>query len=159
MLKKCFALVVIIGLMVSGALAGEEFPYEKEQVGNLHLGLSEKEVRRVIPGQPTRGPEALWGADGQYHQEWRYTAGGITLDMVSEQKGGPKSIESLTITSPSTLHTQRGIGIGSTEAEVIKAYGPCRNTEDSKPGKRLVAGSLFGEVKFDFQQGRGTGYS
>ncbi len=154
MLKKCFALMVIIGLMGSGALAAEEFPYGKEQIGKLHIGLSEKGVKQIIPGQPTRGPEEFWGADGEYHQEWRYPAGGITLGMVSKQKGGPKAIWSITLSNPSTLQTQRGIRIGSTEAEVAKAYGRFRNAEDSRPGEFFVAGSIFGGVMFDFQQGR-----
>jgi hypothetical protein len=154
MLKKCFASLVIIGLMGSGAIAANEFPYGKEQVGKLHLDLSAKEVRQIIPGQPTSGPEELWDADGEYHQEWRYTAAGIILGMVAKKKGGPLSIWSITITSPSTLQTQRGIRIGSTEAEVVKAYGRFRSAEDSRPGEFFVAGSIFGGVMFDFQQGR-----
>jgi hypothetical protein len=154
MLKKCFVLMVIIGLIGGGAFAAEEFPYGKEQIGKLHIGLSEKEVKQAIPGKPTRGAERWWGADGQYHQEWRYTAGGITLGMVAKKKGGSQSIESMTITSPSTLKTQRGIGIGSTEAEVVKAYGSFRNAEASKPGEVLVAGSLFGGVIVHFKQGK-----
>ena len=90
MLKKCLAVMVIIGLIGSAALAANEFPYDKEQIGKLHLGLSEKEVRQIIPGQPTRGAEKWWGADGQYHQEWQYTDGGITLGMVAKKKGGLK---------------------------------------------------------------------
>ena len=74
--------------------------------------------------------------------------------MVAKKKGGLKSIESITITSPSILQTQRGIRIGSTEAEVIKAYGRFQNAEDSKQGELFVAGSIFGGVMFDFQQGR-----
>jgi hypothetical protein len=154
MLKKTFALMIIIGLMGSASLAAEDFPYEKEQIGKLHLGLSEREVNQIIPGKPARGPEELWGADGQYHQEWRYAARRLTLGMVSKQKGGPQSVGSLMITSPSTLQTQKGIGIGSTEAEVVKAYGRFRNAGDSKPGELFVAGSIFGGIMFDFQQGR-----
>ena len=115
MLKKCLAFMVIIGLIGSVALAANEFPYDKEQIGKLHLGLAEKEVRQIIPGKPTRGAEQLQGADGAYHQEWKYSEAGITLGMVSKKKGGLKSIESITITSPSLLQTQRGIRIGSTE--------------------------------------------
>jgi hypothetical protein len=154
MFKKCLAFMVIIGLIGIGAFAAEEFPYGKEQIGKLHIGLSAKEVRQIIPGKPTRGAEKWWGADGQYHQEWQYPDGGITLGMVAEKKGGPQSIESITITRPSTLQTQRGIRIGSTEAEVVEAYGRFQNAEDSKPGELLVAGSIFGGVMFDFQQGR-----
>jgi hypothetical protein len=154
MLKKCLAFMVIIGLIGSVALAAKEFPYDKEQIGKLHLGLSEKEVRQIIPGKPTRGAEQWWGADGQFHQEWQYTDGGLTLGMVAKKKGGLKSIESITITSPSLLQTQSGIRIGSTEAEVIKAYGRFQNAEASKPGELLVAGSIFGGAMFNFQQGK-----
>jgi hypothetical protein len=154
MLKKCCVALMIVGIIGSVALAANEFPYAKEQVGKLHLGLSEKVVKQIIPGKLTRGPEQKQGADGQYHQEWKYPADGLTLGMVSEKKGAPKSIESITITSPSKLQTQRGIGIGSTEAEVAKAYGPFRNAEESKPGELLVAGSIFGGVMFNFQQGK-----
>jgi hypothetical protein len=154
MLKKCFAWLVIIGLIGSVAFAAEEFPYGKERIGKLHIGLSAKEVKQIIPGQPARGPEEFWGADGQYHQEWQYPDGGITLGMVSKKKGGLKSLESLAITKPSLLQTQRGIRIGSTEAEVVEAYGRFLNTEDSKPGELLVAGSIFGGVMFDLQQGK-----
>jgi hypothetical protein len=156
MLKKCLAFMAIIGLIGSGVLAAAEFPYGKELLGKLHLDLPANAVKQIIPGQPTPGPEELWGADGEFHQEWHYKAGGITLGMVAKQKGGPQAIWSMTITSPSTLQTQRGIGIGSTEAEVVKAYGPFRNTEESKPGELFVAGSLFGGVMFDFQQGKVT---
>ena len=92
MLKKCLAFIAIIGLIGSVAFAAEEFPYEKEQLGKLHIGLSEREVKQIIPGKPTTGPEELWGADGEYHQEWQYNAGGITLGMAAKKKGGPKSI-------------------------------------------------------------------
>lgn len=154
MLRKCWAALVMVGLMGSAALTANDFPYDQEQVGKLHLGLSAKEVKQIIPGRPTRGREGLWGADGQYHQEWQYAAAGITLGMVSEKKGGAKSVAAITITSPSKLQTQRGIGIGSTEPEVGKAYGPFRNAEDSKPGRLLVAGSIFGGVIFNFEQGK-----
>ena len=154
MLKKCSVALVMVGLISSAAFAANEFPYDKEQVGKLHLGLSEKEVKQIIPGQPTRGPEELWGADGEYHQEWKYPADGITLGLVSEKKGGPKSVGRITVTSPSTLATSKGIRIGSTEAEVGKAYGSFRNAEDSKQFGGFIAGSVFGGVMFTFQQGK-----
>jgi hypothetical protein len=154
MLKKCFAALVIVGLISSAAFAASEFPYAKEQAGKLHLGLSEKAVKQIISGQPARGPEDLWGADGEYHQEWKYPAAGITLSMSGKKKGGPKSIERITLSGPSTLATSKGIRIGSTEAEVAKAYGRFRNGEDSKKGEVFVAGSVFGGLIFNFEQGK-----
>ena len=154
MLKICFAALVMVGLIGSGAFAAAEFDWTKEQVGKLRYGLSEREVKQIIPGKPARGPEQWWGADGEYHQEWQYPDRGINLGMVSEKKSGPKSIRSITITSPSTLQTQKGIRIGSTEPEVHEAYGCFRNAEDSRKGEAFVAGSVFGGLIFNFQQGR-----
>ena len=39
--------------------------------------------------------------------------------------------------------TSSGIHIGSTESEVIKAYGRYRDQESTKKGKRFVAGSIY----------------
>jgi len=153
MLKKCVVSLVIVGFMVSTAWAAKEFPYDKEQLGQMHLGLSAQAVQQLIPGKPVLGPDELMGADGLYHQEWKYPQAGISLDMTSEKQGGPKSIASISVTGPSTLKTQRGIGIGSSAAAVAKAYGLFRNAEDSTP-ERFVAGSIFGGVIFNFEQGR-----
>ncbi len=65
-------------------------------------------------------------------------------------------IDSMTLTGPGTLQAQRGIGIGSPEAEVAKAYGSFRNAESSTP-ERFVAGSNFGGVILSFEQGRVSG--
>jgi hypothetical protein len=154
MLKRYLAFLVIFGLIGSAVFAAEKFDWTKERVGKLQYGLSEGEVKQTIPGKPIRGPEELWGADGEYHQEWKYSAAGISLGMVSEKKGGPKSIERITIISPSKLKTQRGIGIGSTEAEVAKAYGRFRNAEDSEDFGGFIAGSIYGGVMFNFDRGR-----
>lgn len=153
MLKKCFAALIMVGLLGSVALAAK-FDWTKEPVGKLRHGLSAKEIKQLIPGQPARGAEQLQGADGAYHQEWKYAEAGITLGMVSKKKGGPKSIESITLTSPSPLQTSKGIRIGSTEAEVMEAYGRFRNAEDSKKGEVFVAGSVFGGLIFNFEQGK-----
>jgi hypothetical protein len=155
MLKKCLAALAILVLIVGAAWGDDpQYPYEKEQIGQLHLGLSAKAVKQLIPGRPTRGPEENWAIMDVYHQWWKYPEAGIALDMFSKKKGGPKYIGSMAITSPCKLKTQRGIGIGSTEAEVANAYGRFRNAELSKTFESFVAGSTCGGVLFDFQQGK-----
>ena len=74
--------------------------------------------------------------------------------MGSERKAGPKVVESITIKSPSKLVTSRGIHIGSTEGEVIQAYGQCRDQETSKKGEQLVAGSIYDGMIFNFKDGK-----
>ena len=92
--------------------------------------------------------------DGVYHQKWEYTGCGITLDMVSDRKGALKSIESITLVSPGTLSTKRGVRIGSTRQEVMKAYKPYWNREDSEFFGNFVAGSIYGGLAFTFQNGK-----
>jgi hypothetical protein len=156
MLKKCLVALVLVGFLVSAAWAAKEFPYDKEQIGQLHLGLAAQKVKQIISGKAVLGQDQLMGADGLYHQEWKYPQAGISLDMTSEKQGGPKSIASITVTGPSKLKTQKGIGIGSSAAAVAKAYGRFRNKEDST-AERFVAGSNFGGVIFNFQQGKVSG--
>jgi hypothetical protein len=158
MLKKCLAALVMVGLIGSVAWAAEEFDWAKEQVGKLHYGLSAQAAKQIIPGQPTLGREDVSDMDGKYHQEWKYPAAGITLDMAAEKKGGPQSIARITITSPSKLKTQRGIGIGSSAAAVAATYGPFRKAEDSTP-ECFAAGDDYGKVSFDLQQGKVSGIS
>lgn len=157
MLKKCLASLVMIGLLAGAALAAEDFPYEQEEIGELHLGLSETALKKIVPAKPARGEDALMGADDLYHQEWKYPAEGLELDMTSEKKGGTKTIASITVTSPSKLKTQRGIGIGSSEEQVSEAYGRFRNARDSEQFGGFVAGSIFGGAMFGFEQGKVSG--
>jgi len=45
--------------------------------------------------------------------------------------------------------------IGSTEREVVEAYGRFRDPEeDSEEGRSFVAGSVYDGMIFDFQDGR-----
>jgi hypothetical protein len=77
--------------------------------------------------------------------------------MTSESGGGPKEIDRVIVRSPSTLRTKRGIHIGSTEQDVIKAYGGCQDEDGrihTKRGEQFVAGSIYGGIAFSFRNGR-----
>ncbi len=136
------------------SIAKDEFSLLKqERIGNLRIGLSEAKVKQAINCAVKREAEQFWGADGAYHQKWKYADCGITLSMVSEKKGGPKSIESITLKNPSRLSTKRGIRIGSSEKVVIKAYKAEWERESAKPGF-FVAGSVYGGLIFQFENGK-----
>jgi hypothetical protein len=128
---------------------------KQERIGKLQIGLAEEEVYRIVTSKCAMkaGLEKLWGADGAYHQEWDYPNCGITLSMVSNQKGGSKSIESITLVRPSRLSTKRGIRIGSTEKVVKKAYKAEWNRETNN-SESFVAGSIYGGLIFQFQNGK-----
>ena len=154
MLKNIFASIMFIGFVRTFSFSADEFALlREERIGDLRISLSEGEVQKTIHCTLKRGPEQLWGADGAYHQEWEYVGCGITLGMVSEKKGASKSIESITLVSPSILSTKRGIRIGSTEQEVMKTYKPYWNREESGHGS-FVAGSIYGGLIFHFENGK-----
>jgi hypothetical protein len=134
---------------------GSQFNTGEERIGELRLGLTEKAVHGNIPCKPRKGKEVYEAATGENVQMWKYPECGIVLKMSSERKGAAKEIGSITITSPSKLVTGRGIHIGSTESEVIEAYGRYRDPEGSgAKGKTFVAGSVYDGMVFDFQGGR-----
>lgn len=154
MIKKCLVCITAFVLMCGMAFAVEDFDYEKEKVGELYLGLPEKEVKKLLPCKAKLGPDQLMGADGEYHQNWKYSDCGIELDMVSEKKGHPKTIRSIAMTPPCSLRTTKGIRIGSTEQEVDKAYGRFKNQEESEQFESFVVGSIFGGLIINFKQGK-----
>jgi hypothetical protein len=136
---------------------GSPFRTDREQIGGLRLGLMEDVVRGKIPCKPRKGKEILEGATGEYVQDWKYPDCGVELKMRAERKGGRKVVRSVTVTSPCDLKTGRGIRIGSTEREVIEAYGRFRDPE-SNPGEggSFVAGSVYDGMIFDFHDGKMT---
>jgi hypothetical protein len=155
MLKKIFASIILFGFVSSLSFAADGLDLLRtERIGALRIGLSEGEVTKRIHCILKRGPEELWGADGAYHQKWEYVGCGITLGMVSEKKGTPKLVESISLVNPAILRTKRGIRIGSTAQEVMKAYKSQWNREDSKTFGCFVAGSIYGGVLFNFENGK-----
>jgi hypothetical protein len=136
------------------SLVKDEFILLKtERIGKLQIGLSEQKVKQKINCTLNREPEQLWEADGAYHQKWKYVDCGITLGMVSAKKGAPKSIESITLNSPSRLSTKRNIQIGSDKKAVMKAYQAEWNRENNR-SDYFVAGSIYGGLIFKFQNGK-----
>ena len=126
----------------------------EERIGNLHIGMLENEFQGLSNCTAKRGHEELSDATGEYGQQLNYTDCGISLDMTSEKKGSPKSISLITLTSPNIMATKRGIRIGSTEQEVMTAYKPFWNKDESVPKKMFLAGSIYGGLMFDFKNGK-----
>jgi hypothetical protein len=150
MLRVIYGLILLIGLSV----ASNEFKLLKEEhIGNFSLGLSEKEVVSSLNCPVLYGENQLWEADGLYHQEWTYVNCGLILDMASHRKDGTKSIESITLMAPGDLKTHYGIGIGSSEKEVMEMYKDYWNKVHSSENI-FVAGSIYGGIIFTFEEGK-----
>lgn len=154
MMKKLCLTLMLTGLIATATSGAEDTSalMHVERIGKLRIGSSAADVTKEIHCPLTRGAEQEWGADGTFREEWKANDCGITLSMASEQKGGAKSVQAITVTNPSKLSTQKGIHIGSTIKAVMKAYKATWNKEDSKLPDTFVAGSLYGGLVFTFQK-------
>ena len=156
-MNKARMAALLLAIVWQSPAAADAFALLKEErIGPLRLDLPASEVKPLITCPVQRGPVEWWGADGDYHQAWAAPACGLTLDLSATESSGSQTLTAITLTRPSSWKTARGIGIGSTEREVIAAYRRDRERETSVPGERLVAGTVYGGLVFTFHQGRVT---
>lgn len=148
--------ILLLGLLTAAPniLRAEEKSITTEAFGKISLGSKAAALVKLLGEAEAKGKDKLWDATGDWVQEWKYPAKGLTLEMASAQKGGTKTLLMLTATSPCDLATARGIKLGSTEAEVRKAYGKTEDKESSVPGETFVAGSIYDGVIFTFNKGK-----
>ena len=132
--------------------AEQDFSISSESIGGLSLGLDEAAVTGIL-GQPDEAtdPEE-WGSDGLMHKNFTYKDLGIDIGLVDNS--GAFVIFSVSVTAPYDGATSEGIRIGSTEAEVVAAYGNHINTEDSAVLENsIVVGSIFEGLVFNMASG------
>jgi hypothetical protein len=117
--------------------------------------MAEKDVHANIACKPKKSKEVFEAATGDYIQTWEYSKCGVELKMSSERKGGSRTVASIAVSSPCNLVTVRGIHVGSTEAEVLEAYGRYQEEDGgTEKGKQFVAGSIYDGMIFGFRDGR-----
>ncbi len=125
---------------------------EEETVGNLKIGLKASDLTSILGKPSEKTKNELWGADGEYHQTYKYSKLGVELDMIGKNESD-KVINMITIVSPCNYKTSKGISIGSNYQDVEKAYKDYLNTEFSYK-ESIVAGSNYGGVIFSFKNGK-----
>jgi len=124
-----------------------------ESVGGLKTGISADEAEKIAGAADVKSKPEKWEADGMTHQNRTYKKKGIVLDfLIVEKKASVSSIE---INKSCELKTSRNIGIGSERKEVEKAYANEIDPEaSSADDSRIVAGSVYGGIIFNFEKGR-----
>ena len=127
-----------------------------EALGDLRLGMEASEVLELLGTPKSKGEIEEEEATGDFVQEWQYPDVGLTLYMSAASRGAPQSLGSLRASSPCNLKTKRSVGLGSTWAEVDKAYGDVHDLEGLDPDDKLsyTAGSVYGGVFFFFEAGK-----
>lgn len=149
---------MLSGLLLAWVLplhAGE-VQVDQEAFGKLALGQKADEVVALLGKPESKGKDIMWEAIGEWAQEWRYPKQGLRLNMASGKKGGAKTVLMISASRGCEFATKRGVRIGSSEAEVRKAYGAVEDKEASVRGESFVAGSVYGGVIFHFEKGRVT---
>ena len=156
--SSLWAAALALCLSIAPSLAAEKDPFalmKAEQIGAMKLDQPVAQLKLPAGcGRPQKDSEQLWGADGAYHQNWKYAACGLTLGLVREKTSDPQRVFSLTLAAPSRLKTARGMGIGSPAEAVIKAYAQDYNPQESQKGQTLVVGSIYGGLIFTLKQGK-----
>jgi hypothetical protein len=149
-LSLLLALVFTVG--AAGAHDSDDLSV-REKLGDVRLYAPAGVVKKVLGTPARKGKLVFQGADGAFVQRWEYPAQGLVVEMAAASRKGPQKVASIDAKSPCALRTTRGIGIGSTAAEVARAYGAERNAEESTE-ERFVAGSIYGGVLFGLKDGR-----
>lgn len=157
---EAFATLALFALAAAAGPAAAETVEEagarlmrEERIGDLQLGMPEAGIAKVIRAKPQRSREIYEAADGMFRQRWTYGRQGLKLTLATEKKGTPRKLDAILCTAGCGLRTSRGIGIGSAEADVNRAYAKEFNKEESKAGV-FVAGSIYGGLIVNFKAGK-----
>jgi hypothetical protein len=130
---------------------GQEVPsiLDTESFGAIKVGSEEAEIVRTL-GPPKKKSKAQEeGATGDFVSDWTWPSAAIS--MAGEAKTGPWKARLITLKKGSTLATSKNIHVGSTRAEVEKAYTRSEEDDGSKKDQYLV-GSLYGGILFEFDK-------
>ena len=124
-----------------------------EAIGAIHMEMTDKEVVAVL-GQPSKkGKPMEEGATGETVAQWEWKEAGINV-LFSDANKTPK-VRGIGLSDPSTLKTKKGIGIGSSRAELETAYGAghMKVDDDGADASYTVGNHYYGLV-FSFESGK-----
>jgi hypothetical protein len=143
-------LIALVLVLAGPAVAAPDL-LTAEHIGPLKYGTPQSAVLRAFGRPSSKSAETYEGATGDWIQTWSYP--GLRIDMASQKKGAAKSLVRLTVTRAG-LRTARGIGVGSGETAVRKAYADVIDRSGGGAAGHIVAGSIYGGVIFTIKNGK-----
>lgn len=126
-----------------------------ESFGEIKLGMSPADIRRILGAPNTESLAIEWGADGLMHEDWTWKSKGLVLNMSSDKANHDSSLSvfSITASSPCTFITKAGMGIGSSYEEVLEAYKKDIDPEATDK-TQITVGSVYGGIIFSFRNNK-----
>ncbi|MDX2091410.1 MAG: hypothetical protein SFX73_26355 [Kofleriaceae bacterium] len=130
-----------------------------ETIGGISLGTTAARVEAILGPAYEKGPAQEMAATAETISTWRWNTG-VTLTM--SETPPPLKVHSINIVAPSKLTTSRGVGIGTTRAEVERIYkaflgtGRQPDEPDHTSPESLIIGSVYGGTFFSFADGKVT---
>lgn len=131
-----------------------DFDYGSEFTGAIRFGIDEAAATAALGEPAPHDPAWEEGATGEWVLAKGWPAAGITLTFRAATSAGPFTVAGISLAAPSTLKTIRGIGLGSTEAEVREAYGPAISEDEQTSAAALTVGTPYGGLFFEFEGGK-----
>lgn len=127
--------------------------WSTETLGGVGLGAAADDVEKILGKAETSSAPIEEAASGDWATTWSYPSKKIAVGLAGAKKEGPLHVRQVFTLPGSTLKTGAGIGAGSTEAEVEKAYGKDIDRAASTGEMIVVGPERYDAMKLRMEKG------
>jgi hypothetical protein len=144
------AVAVVVDAAVPDAEPDPTSILDTETIGGLKMGADEKAILAALGAPKHKDKSVQEGATMEFVSDWTWPT--ASINMVSDTGKPPWKARLISISKTSTLETSQHIHLGSTRADVEKAYK--RSDEDDGKPDQFLVGSIYGGLLFEFKKDR-----